>query len=119
LTRSASSLLTRAMPPPALLGLGVGLVATLIAWLGGRIDTLTGTIRDISSSFGPLVAELIDSGRFLSCNQDELCRYTGRLPAVPWFHVGLSRVVGEGLWAHLLVKNLLVYGLVGGCGAML
>ena len=95
-------------------GAALGVILAVIAWFSGWQDNNTGTIYDLSSAFGPMLDEIIKHGRFVCCEciaHLTSCQYTARMPAVPAFHTLLYLVVGDGLFLHLLIKNILIFSL--------
>ena len=103
------------LPSARWLGLVVAAVTAYIA-LGsvaavGWSGLLSGGVRDLPFSFGPLVETLASDGRYAFCDAPD-CWRAARMPALPSLLALLTLVVGGGLLALTLVKNLVLIPLV-------
>ncbi|MBA3492856.1 MAG: hypothetical protein H0T87_01670 [Gammaproteobacteria bacterium] len=90
----------------------VAVASSLLAYALDWVPHEDGTILAISSGFAEYLQNLIDHGTYRSCVvKEDPCYTTTRLPFVPWVHYLLHFLVGMNLLAHLLVKNVVFYGI--------
>jgi len=90
----------------------ISFASSLLAYQLNWIPHDSGSIYDISSGFSPYLRSLLEHGQFVDTETVAGARRTTmRLPAVPVFHALLSQVLGRGVLAHVLAKNLIAYGL--------
>jgi hypothetical protein len=92
--------------------LSISVLSSLIAYRLDWVPHQSGSIYDISSGFSPYLRSLLERGEFVDLETVAGARRTTmRLPMVPLLHLLISYVVGPGVLLHVLVKNLIVYGL--------
>jgi hypothetical protein len=90
----------------------ISVLSSLLVFYAGWVPNGDGTVFSITSGFSNYLRALDQTGRYVSCWQEgQVCFHTTRMPFVPYFHYLLSIVLGYDLLTHILVKNILAYGL--------